>query len=84
MHGIKNMAEEVEQRIKSIFLKVFPTLKSEEFDIKKGADQYENWDSFSHMQLISEVEAMFNITLEVEEISRIDSAEKLIEIIKRK
>ncbi len=72
------------EKIKSIFLKVFDTLTPETFDFAKKADQYENWDSFTHMQLISEAESSFGVTLEMEEISEIDSAEKLLEIIEKK
>ena len=78
------MNDEHKGMVKTIFLKVFDSLKAEEFDFAKKSDQYANWDSFSHMQLISEAEAVFKVTLEMDEISQIDSAEKLLEIVSKK
>ena len=78
------MIQGIKDAVKGIFLKVFDTLKAEEFDFGKKAGQYPNWDSFSHMQLISEAESAFKITLGIDEISQIDSAEKLVEIVAKK
>ena len=75
------MTDETRDKVRSIFLKVFDTINEESFDFPKKADQYENWDSFAHMQLISEAEGTFSLSFEIEEISQIDSAEKLVEFI---
>lgn len=78
------MTQEIQDKVKGIFLKVFDNLKNEEFNFLKKASEYTNWDSFSHMQLISEAEAAFGVTLEMDEIVQIDSAEKLVEVIAKK
>jgi len=75
---------QAEQRLKEIFLKVFDNLKSEEFDINKRQADYENWDSFTHMQLISEVEGQFNVSLTVDEVTQIQSPKDILDIIAAK
>ncbi len=74
----------INQKIKKIFKEVFPELKNTDFNLNKTQDQFEEWDSFSHMQLVSKIEQEFSISLEIEEVIEADSALKFIEIIKKK
>lgn len=76
--------ENIAGSIRKIFEEVFPELKNKEFDFEKKQEQFESWDSFSHMEIISAVEQHFKINLETEEVVSIDSPRKLVEIIEKK
>lgn len=75
---------QAEQKLKEIFLKIFDNLKPEEFDVTKKQADYESWDSFAHMQLISEVESQFNVSLTVDEVTQIQSPRDILDIIAAK
>ena len=60
----------IEPKLKKVFLKVFPSIRN--VDFKKNRDSFENWDSLNHLQLVSEIEAVFGINLEMEEIAGIE------------
>lgn len=72
------------ERLKSIFLRVFEGLKEEDYVEDKKQAEYENWDSFAHMQLISEVESQFGVSLNVDEVTSIESARDILEVLKKK
>lgn len=76
--------QEIEVKIKDIFLKMFSELSDDSFDFKKKQDQYENWDSFAHMELVSKIEQAFVITLDINEMINTDSAIQFVEIVKKK
>ena len=72
----------IEDEIIEIFTEVFPKLSRDNFDWKKSQKQYENWDSFAHLHLITLVESKFDISLSIEEATSINSALKLLEYVK--
>ena len=49
-----------------------------------SANDVDNWDSLTHMLLISEVENSFNIKFRVKELIKINNVGKLINIISSK
>ncbi len=51
-------------------------------DTKK--DDIEEWDSINHLNLIVELEDKLKISFSKEEIEKMDSVSKLIEILKKK
>ena len=53
------MKKEVEKKLKKIFREVFPELGEKDFDLNKNQDLYENWDSFSHLQLVIDSKDVF-------------------------
>ena len=73
----------LENEIKQIFIKIFPYIE-ENFDFKRNQEDYENWDSLTHFNLITELEKKFDVKLKVDEIVSIYSAEQALEIIKGK
>lgn len=73
---------DIESEIKKIFFEVFPTMSPEEFDWNKKQKDYENWDSFAHLHLLTLSEEKFEITLTVDESISVDSAQKLLECIR--
>lgn len=78
---IENMSNE--EKIKEIFIKIFPETK-DDFDIDREQSDYENWDSFTHVNLISELESQFDIQLETDEIISISSAKTALDLITKK
>ena len=78
---LKKMTKE--DKIKEIFIKIFPEI-ADNFDFNRQQSDYENWDSFTHVNLVSEIENQFNIELETDEIISISSATSVLELIKKK
>lgn len=75
----------IENTVKKIFLKIFSTeLKGNSFNFKKTQDSFQNWDSFSHMELVAEIENEFGVNLEMDEIISIRSPQDFVNLIKRK
>ena len=70
--------------VRKLFCEVFPELKDVDFDIARKQDSFENWDSFSHLELITKIEQNFNITLETEEVVDLDTPQKVVDLIKKK
>ena len=68
--------------VKKIYLETFPTLSESDFEWAKTQKDYENWDSFAQLNLITLAEAKFEITLSEDEITSIFSAKNLLECIK--
>ena len=68
--------------VKKIFLETFPTLSESDLQLSKTQKDYENWDSFAQLNLITLAEAKFEITLSDDDISSISSAKNLLDCIK--
>ena len=72
--------EAITGKLKSVFEKVF-----EENDItitrEMTAQDVEKWDSFRHIQLISEVERTFGIKFKLREIMSMNNVGDLIDLI---
>jgi len=73
---------DIESEIKKIFFQVFPTMPQDKFSWDKKQKDYDGWDSFAHLHLLTLVEEKFSIKLGVEESTSIDSARKLLECIR--
>ena len=76
------LSSEVEGIIKNIFFEVFPNLSDKEFSWNKEQKDYENWDSFAQLNLITFVESKFDITLSLEESIDIKSANDLLKCVR--
>ena len=68
--------------VKKIFLDTFPTLSESDFQWSKTQKDYENWDSFAQLNIITLAEAKFEITFSDDEVTSISSAKNLLECIK--
>ena len=64
------------------FKEVFPELSS--IELNASSEQFENWDSFSHIELVSKIEEKFDVNLDVEEIIDLDSPQKFIDLVEKK
>ena len=80
--GVLSNESKVEGIIKNIFFEVFPNLSEAEFTWKKEQKDYESWDSFAQLNLITFVESKFDITLSLEESIDIKSAHDLLECVR--
>ncbi len=78
MSVIQNM----EEKTKAIFLNVFPEINELSFDWNKEQNNYENWDSFAHLRIVTEIEEKFGIALEMDDFVYIKSAAGFLKIIK--
>ena len=72
----------LEDDIKAIFLDTFPNMKENEFDLDKKQEEYENWDSFAHLNLITMAESKFGINLSIDDATSIISARNLLDRVK--
>ena len=68
--------------VKKVFLETFPSLSESDFEWAKTQKDYENWDSFAQLNLITLAEAKFEITFSDDEVTSISSAKNLLECIK--
>lgn len=77
------MSDELENKIREVFENIFPEVKGN-FDWNQEQSNYENWDSFSHLNLISALEDKFAVSFETDEIIKINSAKSILDLIKKK
>jgi acyl carrier protein len=72
---------ESKEIIENIFFEVFSNLDKNDFSWEKEQKDYENWDSFAQLNLITFAEAKFNISLTLEESIEIKSANDLLKTV---
>ena len=73
----------IDVEIKKIFLQVFPDLEESEFNWKKKQKEYENWDSFSQLNLITMIEEKFDISISDNDVIELQSAEMILNFVER-
>ena len=76
------MNMEVENLVKDIFFESFPNLSEPDFSWDKEQKDYENWDSFAQLNLITLAEAKFDISFTLDEAIEIKSANDLLNSIR--
>lgn len=73
---------DVEGKIKEIFFDVFTNLNDENFGFNIKQEDYLNWDSFAHLELMTGTELKFNIKISPEDALSIRTAQDLLELVK--
>jgi acyl carrier protein len=73
----------VENRVAAVFEKIFK-VEPAEFAPSLVPEEVLLWDSLGHMNLAMELEDRFGIQLDVDEITEMTSAGRIIEILKAK
>ena len=68
--------------VQNIFFEVFPNLSKSDFSWNKEQKDYEHWDSFAQLNLITLTEARFDISFTLDESIDIKSASDLLKNIK--
>jgi acyl carrier protein len=76
--------KEIIKNVELIFRKLFSELKDSDLDLEKKQNDFENWDSFAHMELVGKVEQKFSINLDLDEVIELDSPKKFIKLISEK
>ena len=76
------MTTDIESIVKNIFFEVFPNLSESDFSWDKEQKDYEYWDSFAQLNLITLAEAKFDISFTLDESIDIKSASDLLKNIK--
>lgn len=71
------MEEKVLEIMKSVF-------ELDCVDTSCSQEDCEKWDSMGQLNLVVELESEFDVTLEPEEIAKMTSFEKVIQILKKK
>jgi acyl carrier protein len=79
-HGILD-DENIKNEIKRIFLQVFPTINGN-LDWGKHQKDYDGWDSFAQLQLITMAEEFFKIEINLDDAITIISAQKLFDCVR--
>jgi acyl carrier protein len=77
-------SSQIDEQVKSIFLNVFSEIDDSTFDWNKSQNDYENWDSFAHLRIVSEIEEKFGMQLDIDDIVYINDAAGFLKIIKNK
>ncbi len=75
--------EEITQKLQEIFRDVFDDENIVLFDEMTSQD-IEDWDSLSHIQLISDIEGQFGITFTTEEIVKTKNVGDFLSVIEKK
>ncbi len=73
--------ENIKNEIKRIFLQVFPTINGN-LDWGKHQKDYDGWDSFAQLQLITMAEEFFKIEINLDDAITIISAQKLFDCVR--
>ena len=76
--------DKIFEKVKAAFLRTFPNTKEDSFREDMPPEDIEEWDSLSHMTLVSEIEKEFGVTMEIDEISEMDSVKNVVEVLKKK
>jgi acyl carrier protein len=76
------MTSDIESAVKNIFFEVFPNLSESDFSWDKEQKDYEHWDSFAQLNLITLTEAKFDISFTLDQSIDIKSANDLLKTIK--
>lgn len=72
----------IKEIIKKIFLEIFVDITENDFDWFKEQKEYEDWDSFTQLNIITLTETKFNISLSIDEGLEIKSPDSLFNIVK--
>ena len=76
------MTTDIESIVKNIFFEVFPNLSESDFSWDKEQKDYEHWDSFAQLNLITLSETKFDISFTLDQSIDIKSANDLVKTIK--
>ena len=64
-----------------MFLEAFPLLSESDFEWEKSQKDYDDWDSFAQLNLITLAEAKFEIIFSDDEVTSISSAKNLLDLV---
>ena len=71
---------DVKNGVESVFLNVFPEINDTKFNWDDTTTEYENWDSFAHLRLVSQIEKKFSIQLDLDDAINLNSASDFLKL----
>jgi acyl carrier protein len=71
------------EKLNKILKDVFSIKNIGEIEDNFGPDEIEDWDSLSHIELVTELEEKFEISLAVEDVSRMYTIGDIKKILKK-
>lgn len=75
---------DIEQKVIDVFKRVFPELNSESVNLDQPQNQFENWDSFAHLELVTALENEFGVSFKLEEVVTVSSPRGFVDRIAEK
>ena len=75
--------EELKTRLAKIFAKTFQNVKEADVIFDGQHEEFEEWDSLNHMNLIASLEEEFGISFDVDDISEADRVSKVFTVVKK-
>ena len=75
--------EEIKTKLTQIFRDVFDDDELEIFD-EMTAQDVDEWDSFSNVEMITTLESEFNITFAISEVQGLENVGDLIKLLEKK
>ncbi len=75
--------QEILGQVEEIFLDTF-TDDSFEFSLEVQSEDIEEWDSLTHIRLLTALESEFGFQFDIEEIERLNSVSAIVETIQKK
>lgn len=76
--------EEIEKKVTAVFLESFDYLDKKTFTLEKDRNEFEDWDSLSHMQLVSSIEEQFDVSFDMDEVVDIQKPADFVSLIAKK
>ena len=73
---------DIENEIKKVFFDVFPNITDKNYGLDIEQNDYLNWDSFAHLELMTGAESKFQIKISPEDSLSIKTARDLLELVK--
>lgn len=73
--------EDIKNKVEGIFKEQFP---QEDFHWDKKQEEFPQWDSLSHMELVGKTEDAFGIRFEMEEIMNLASPGDFLQVVSKK
>jgi len=73
----------IREKVKKVFLDVFG-MDEKKFHFEMTSEDIKEWDSLSHMNLVAGLESEFGLSMEIDEISEMDSVKKVVEVVEKK
>jgi len=77
------MTENTEEKLKKIFLETLQ-IGEGDFGFDKSKSEFSSWDSLAHMQIISEIESVFGVSLQMDEVVDVQKPSDLLCLIEKK
>ena len=74
---------DVKNGVESIFLNVFPEINDTKFNWDDTPTEYENWDSFAHLRLVSQIEKKFGVQLDLDDAINLNSASDFLKLTQK-